>query len=200
MSSARRTARAVRATGPIAARRPMVWSPQTGWPAAAGAPDCRIGERTPRPGLLWSSHRPWSEAAPKFQRRRRLRFTYRRRARSVDRRGKEKPGAGPGSLSARHTVRTGFVDKIDRERHIRGVPLPRVQPIIPTRRKEPFDHPEWLFDFKYDGFRALCYIEQGRCRFISRNGNVLSRFEALGEQVSRLLDVDDAVIDGEVIV
>ena len=78
--------------------------------------------------------------------------------------------------------------------------LPRVQPIIPTRRKEPFDDPDWLFDFKYDGFRALCYIEQGGCRFISRNGNVLSRFEALGEHVAAVLDVDDAIIDGEVIV
>jgi len=77
--------------------------------------------------------------------------------------------------------------------------LPRVQPIIPTRRKEPFDDPEWLFDFKYDGFRALCYIEQGRCRVISRNGNVLSRFEALGDQVAAVLDIDEAVIDGEVI-
>jgi bifunctional non-homologous end joining protein LigD len=75
----------------------------------------------------------------------------------------------------------------------------RVQPIIPTWRKEPFDDPEWLFEFKYDGFRALCYIEQGRCRLISRNGNVLSRFEALGEQVAAVLDVDEAVIDGEVI-
>jgi bifunctional non-homologous end joining protein LigD len=34
----------------------------------------------------------------------------------------------------------------------------------------------------------------------SRNGNVLSRFEALGDQVSAALDVDEAVIDGEVIV
>ena len=61
--------------------------------------------------------------------------------------------------------------------------LPRVQPIIPTWRKEPFDDPEWVFDFKYDGFRDLCYIEQGRCRFISRNGNVFSRFEALSDQL-----------------
>src|SRR5215471_9785519 len=66
--------------------------------------------------------------------------------------------------------------------------LPRVQPIIPTWRKEPFDDPEWLFDFKYDGFRALCYIEQGRCRFISRNGNLLSRFDALADQVAAVLD------------
>ena len=96
-------------------------------------------------------------------------------------------------------LRDRFVDKISRSRHIRGVTLPRVQPIIPTWRKELFDDPEWLFDFKYDGFRALCYIEQGRCRFISRNGNVLSRFEALGEQMAAVLDVDDAIIDGEVI-
>ena len=91
------------------------------------------------------------------------------------------------------------MDKNSRSRHIREVILPRVQPIIPTRREEPFDHPEWLFDFKYDGFRALCYIEQGRCRFISRNGNVLSRFEALGNHVAATLHVDDAIIDGEVI-
>jgi bifunctional non-homologous end joining protein LigD len=79
------------------------------------------------------------------------------------------------------------------------VTLPRVQPIIPTWRKEPFDDPDWLFEFKYDGLRGLCYIEQGRCRFISRNGNVLSRFEALGDQVAAVLGVDEAITDGEVI-
>ena len=77
--------------------------------------------------------------------------------------------------------------------------LPQVQPIIPIWRKEPFDDPDWLFDFKYDGFRAVCYLERGRCRFISRNGNVLSRFEALGDQVAAVLGVDNAIIDGEVI-
>jgi ATP-dependent DNA ligase len=46
--------------------------------------------------------------------------------------------------------------------------LPRVQPIAPLRSKEPFDDPEWLFDLKYDGFRALAYLEQGSCHLISR--------------------------------
>jgi ATP-dependent DNA ligase len=113
--------------------------------------------------------------------------------------GKEEPGAGRALYRRVTPLRTGFVDKIDRERHIREVTLPRVQPIIPTRRKEPFDDPDWLFDFKYDGFRALCYIERGPCRFISRNGNVLSRFDALADQAGRLLDVDEGIIDGEVI-
>jgi len=86
------------------------------------------------------------------------------------------------------------LDKNSWSRHIRGVALPRVQPIIPTWRKEPFDDPDWLFDFKYDRFRGLCYIEQGRCRVISRNGNVLGRFEVLGDQVVRLLEVNEAAM------
>jgi bifunctional non-homologous end joining protein LigD len=78
--------------------------------------------------------------------------------------------------------------------------LPRVQPIIPISRKEPFDDPDWLFDFKYDGFRALLYVEQGsRCRLVSRNGNTMARFNALGDQVAAELELDDAILDGEVI-
>jgi len=77
--------------------------------------------------------------------------------------------------------------------------LPHVQPIIPTRRKEPFDDPEWLFEFKYDGFRGLCYLERGSNRIISRNGNQLSRFDTLADQVAAALGVDNAILDGEVI-
>jgi hypothetical protein len=80
------------------------------------------------------------------------------------------------------------------------MPLPRIQPINPISKKEPFDDPDWLFEFKYDGFRALLYLEQGRsCRFISRNANILGRFDALCDQVAARLAVDDAILDGEVI-
>src|SRR6516225_3228200 len=78
--------------------------------------------------------------------------------------------------------------------------LPRVQPIIPTLRAEPFDDPSWVFELKYDGFRGLGYLEQGRCRFISRNGNVLGGLDALCDQVATEIEVDDAILDGEVIV
>jgi ATP-dependent DNA ligase len=68
--------------------------------------------------------------------------------------------------------------------------LPRVQPIAPTWRKEPFDDPDWLFDFKYDGFRALYYFEPGHNRLISRNGNLLTRFDALAGALAAELEVD----------
>ena len=78
--------------------------------------------------------------------------------------------------------------------------LPRVQPIIPTRRKEPFDVAGWLFDVKYDGFRAPCYLAQWRGHFVSRNGKPRNRFTALADELAEVLEVDEAVIDGEVIV
>jgi hypothetical protein len=74
-----------------------------------------------------------------------------------------------------------------------------MQPIIPISRKEPFDDPDWLFEFKYDGFRALLYLEQGSGRFLSRNGNSLTRFDALARAVAAELEVTDAIFDGEVI-
>ena len=80
------------------------------------------------------------------------------------------------------------------------MPLPRVQPIIPISGKEPFDDPDWLFDFKYDGFRALLYLEQGSGRFLSRNGNTLTRFDALARAMAAELEVTEAIFDGEVIV
>ena len=107
------------------------------------------------------------------------------------------PVTGASGGSGAETVHIG---QISRSRHIRGVALPRVQPIIPTWRKEPFDDPDWLFDCKYDGFRGLCYLEQGRCRLISRNGKPLSRFGSLAAELAAVLEVDEAVIDGEVIV
>src|SRR5215831_13940977 len=77
--------------------------------------------------------------------------------------------------------------------------LPRIQPIAPTWRKEPFDDSAWLFDMKYDGYRALCYLEPRRNQLISRKNNVMTRFDELAAQVSGALNVDDAILDGEII-
>jgi ribosomal protein L34 len=41
--------------------------------------------------------------------------------------------------------------------------------IDPVERAEPFDHPEWVFAAKFDGFRAAADTIRGRS--ISRNRN-----------------------------
>ena len=47
--------------------------------------------------------------------------------------------------------------------------------INPVRRPEPFDHPDWLFEAKFDGFRAAAHTVRGQ--LISRNGNRMQVFE-----------------------
>ena len=43
--------------------------------------------------------------------------------------------------------------------------------INPVRRAEPFDHPDWLFEVKFDGFRAAADTVRGRLqRFIEETG------------------------------
>jgi bifunctional non-homologous end joining protein LigD len=56
------------------------------------------------------------------------------------------------------------------------------------RRREPFDHPEWIFELKYDGFRAVLSIGSERPEFISRNANTLARFGELALFIDRELD------------
>jgi ATP-dependent DNA ligase len=38
-----------------------------------------------------------------------------------------------------------------------------------ARFDSPFEHPDWIFEPKLDGFRAVAYVEGGICRLVSRN-------------------------------
>src|SRR5260370_31954509 len=76
--------------------------------------------------------------------------------------------------------------------------LPRTQPINPTRIAAPFDHADWFFELKHDGFRALGYIEDGNCRLISRKQIIYKSFGTLAAAISAL-PVKNAILDGEVV-
>ena len=56
-------------------------------------------------------------------------------------------------------------------------PLPKIEPIRPAARREPFGDPGWLFEVKCDGFRGLACIGDGGCRLEHsvNNGNGKSR-------------------------
>jgi bifunctional non-homologous end joining protein LigD len=68
-----------------------------------------------------------------------------------------------------------------------------------TRRPEPFSHPDWLFEIKHDGFRALAYIERGAARLLSRNGNWFKSFPVLCDNLASDVNVRSAVLDGEIV-
>jgi bifunctional non-homologous end joining protein LigD len=58
----------------------------------------------------------------------------------------------------------------------------------------------WLFEIKFDGYRILSLVKDGRARLLSRNGkDWTERFSAVADGL-RGLAGHDAVLDGEVVV
>ncbi len=64
--------------------------------------------------------------------------------------------------------------------------------------REPFDHPDFLFLLKHDGFRAVAHIWDGQCELVSRKRNSYKSFQALRDQLAQI-KVQNAVIDGELV-
>jgi bifunctional non-homologous end joining protein LigD len=73
-----------------------------------------------------------------------------------------------------------------------------LQPMPLLKRAAPFDDPDFIFELKYDGFRALAVIEHGCAQLLSRNGHPFASFSALAESISDSLPNVRAVIDGEI--
>jgi Carboxylesterase family/ATP dependent DNA ligase domain len=67
-----------------------------------------------------------------------------------------------------------------------------------TLVRPPFDHPDFLFELKHDGFRALAYISEGRCELVSRRRNSYRSFEPLRRSLGAL-KVKTAILDGEIV-
>jgi bifunctional non-homologous end joining protein LigD len=76
--------------------------------------------------------------------------------------------------------------------------LPRTQPINPSRIAAPFDHDDFVFELKHDGFRAVAYIEDGACRLISRKQLQYKSFAGLCSAMAEL-PVKNAILDGELV-
>ena len=58
---------------------------------------------------------------------------------------------------------------------------------------------DWLFEVKWDGYRALAYVRGGELKLVSRNGNELTqRFSAIATAIARAAKSPDVVLDGEV--
>jgi len=64
-----------------------------------------------------------------------------------------------------------------------------------SRRAEPFDSGEFIYELKIDGFRALAHVQDGRGELISRNGNVFRGFAKLATWIAEQLRVENAVLD-----
>jgi bifunctional non-homologous end joining protein LigD len=66
--------------------------------------------------------------------------------------------------------------------------------------EEPFDNPDWMFEIKWDGYRAIAFIDKGRVQLVSRNQNDLTGQYPDLSDLPEAIKAKNAVLDGEIVV
>jgi bifunctional non-homologous end joining protein LigD len=73
-----------------------------------------------------------------------------------------------------------------------------IHPMLATLTEEPFQDSAWLYEIKWDGYRAVAFINDGKVRLVSRNQNDLTaqypELSELGQQIR----AREAIVDGEI--
>jgi len=73
-------------------------------------------------------------------------------------------------------------------------------PMLASEVKQPFHTPGWVYEEKYDGYRAMAYKDGARVRILSRNLKDLTRqFEQVAAAVAQLR-APRLILDGEIAV
>lgn len=74
-----------------------------------------------------------------------------------------------------------------------------LSPMLATLVDEPFDSEEWLFEIKWDGYRAVSFLNKGKVQIASRNNKPFDeKFYPIHDALSAFKI--NAIFDGEVIV
>lgn len=80
-----------------------------------------------------------------------------------------------------------------------GIPR-KLAPMLSTEIEKPFSDPNWTFELKLDGIRALAAKENGTVRISSRNGREISmQFPSISSELAAIPS-DNFVLDGEIVV
>jgi bifunctional non-homologous end joining protein LigD len=73
-----------------------------------------------------------------------------------------------------------------------------IKPMLATLTDEPFDDDDWIYEIKWDGYRAVSYLNKGSVEIQSRNN--LSFTQKFKEVTNALKEWNvNAVIDGEIV-
>jgi bifunctional non-homologous end joining protein LigD len=74
-----------------------------------------------------------------------------------------------------------------------------IHPMLAISTAKAFDNPDWLFEIKWDGYRAIAFIDDGRVRLVSRSQNDLTaQFPELGS-LPQFVKAERAILDGEIV-
>ncbi len=73
-----------------------------------------------------------------------------------------------------------------------------IKPMLATLTDKAFNHKDWIFEIKWDGFRALAEIENGEVKLYSRNLlSFANDYPSIVESLKKI--PHNVVIDGEIV-
>ena len=79
-------------------------------------------------------------------------------------------------------------------------PMPTaIHPMLAMSIEKPFDSPDWLFEIKWDGYRAIAFIQDSKVRLVSRNQNELTHRYPELKDLPKSVKAKNAILDGEVV-
>jgi len=74
-----------------------------------------------------------------------------------------------------------------------------VHPMLAKEADEPFDNKDWIFEVKWDGYRAISEVNKNTASLYSRNGNPFNlRYPSVIEELRKLNR--RLILDGEIVV
>jgi bifunctional non-homologous end joining protein LigD len=71
--------------------------------------------------------------------------------------------------------------------------------MLATATDKPFDSDDWLYEIKWDGYRLVAFIENGRLRLVSRNHNEMTALYPELADLPTYVRARKAIVDGEVV-
>jgi bifunctional non-homologous end joining protein LigD len=75
----------------------------------------------------------------------------------------------------------------------------RFEPMLATIGERSFSDPNWLFEIKWDGVRAMAWISDGSANFRARSGgDITKRYPELAS-LPEALAAHEAILDGEIV-
>ena len=82
----------------------------------------------------------------------------------------------------------------------RKAPFPQIfKPMLATLVDKPFDEPGWIYEIKWDGYRAVAMLNKGKVELISRNNKSFNeKFYPVTAALKKWKI--NAIVDGEVVV
>ena len=107
--------------------------------------------------------------------------------------------AGKSKSSDHPTTRSTDVNLADlKGAHRTSMPI-EIHPMLASLTDKPFSSDDWLYEIKFDGYRAVAFIDEGEVRFVSRNQNEMTSLYPELRVLPKYVQGKKIVLDGEIV-